>query len=56
VGRRTVTAQELADTAHRLVGSGKGLLAMDESNGTCESGSPLPAFHRLKKLDAPIAN
>jgi fructose-bisphosphate aldolase class I len=36
VGRRTVTAQELADTAHRLVGSGKGLLAMDESNGTCD--------------------
>jgi fructose-bisphosphate aldolase class I len=36
VGYRTVTAQELADTAHRLVGSGKGLLAMDESNGTCD--------------------
>jgi fructose-bisphosphate aldolase class I len=31
-----VTARELADTAHRLVGSGKGLLAMDESNGTCD--------------------
>ncbi len=36
MGRSTVTAQELADTAHRLVGSGKGLLAMDESNGTCD--------------------
>ncbi len=36
MGRRTVTALELADTAHRLVGSGKGLLAMDESNGTCD--------------------
>jgi fructose-bisphosphate aldolase class I len=31
-----VTAAELADTARRLVGSGKGLLAMDESNGTCD--------------------
>ncbi len=31
-----MTGQELADTAHRLVGSGKGLLAMDESNGTCD--------------------
>jgi len=31
-----VSAQELVDIAHRLVGSGKGLLAMDESNGTCD--------------------
>ena len=31
-----MTAQELATTAHQLVGSGKGLLAMDESNGTCD--------------------
>jgi len=30
-----MTVQELAATAHQLVGSGKGLLAMDESNGTC---------------------
>jgi fructose-bisphosphate aldolase class I len=30
------TTQELADTAHRLVGGGKGLLAMDESNSTCD--------------------
>jgi len=30
-----VTAQDLVDTAHRLVGSGKGLLAMDESTHTC---------------------
>ena len=36
MGRGTVTAQDLADTAHTLVGSGKGLLAMDESNGTCD--------------------
>jgi fructose-bisphosphate aldolase, class I len=31
-----MTLQELAATAHQLVGSGKGLLAMDESNGTCD--------------------
>jgi fructose-bisphosphate aldolase class I len=30
-----MTAQDLMDTAHRLVGSGKGLLAMDESTHTC---------------------
>ena len=31
-----MTVQELADTARQLVGSGKGILAMDESNGTCD--------------------
>ncbi len=31
-----MTGQELAATAHQLVGSGKGILAMDESNGTCD--------------------
>ncbi|MEO6800961.1 MAG: class I fructose-bisphosphate aldolase [Rhodanobacter sp.] len=31
-----MTAQALVDTARRLVGDGKGLLAMDESNGTCD--------------------
>ncbi|TKR53293.1 fructose-bisphosphate aldolase class I [Allopusillimonas ginsengisoli] len=30
-----MTATGLIDTARRLVGAGKGLLAMDESNGTC---------------------
>ncbi len=30
-----MTAPELVDTARRLVGAGRGLLAMDESNGTC---------------------
>ena len=30
-----MSAQDLMDTAHRLVGSGKGLLAMDESTHTC---------------------
>ncbi len=31
-----MTVQQLAATAHQLVGNGKGLLAMDESNGTCD--------------------
>jgi fructose-bisphosphate aldolase class I len=31
-----VNTPELIDTAHRLVGGGKGLLAMDESNPTCD--------------------
>ncbi len=35
MGRREMTVQELAATAHRLVGSGKGILAIDESNFTC---------------------
>ena len=30
-----MTASDLIETARRLVGAGKGLLAMDESNGTC---------------------
>ncbi|MEO9167008.1 MAG: class I fructose-bisphosphate aldolase, partial [Aestuariivirga sp.] len=30
-----MTELNLIDTARRLVGAGKGLLAMDESNGTC---------------------
>ncbi len=30
-----MTMQDLAATAHELVGSGKGILAMDESNSTC---------------------
>ena len=35
MGRVVVIAPALVDTAHRLVGAGKGLLAMDESNPTC---------------------
>ncbi len=35
MGRLEVSPQGLIDTAHRLVGVGKGLLAMDESTGTC---------------------
>jgi len=33
--RSPMTLQDLAAIAHSLVGSGKGILAMDESNGTC---------------------
>jgi fructose-bisphosphate aldolase class I len=40
-----MTVQELAATAHKLVGSGKGILAMDESNSTCNK--------RFKAVDAP---
>ena len=36
MGSVTMNALELIDTAHRLVGVGKGLLAMDESNVTCD--------------------
>ena len=35
MGDFTMTAPALIDTARRLVGEGKGLLAMDESNPTC---------------------
>jgi fructose-bisphosphate aldolase class I len=35
MGRGGVTASALQETARRLVGQGRGLLAMDESNGTC---------------------
>jgi fructose-bisphosphate aldolase class I len=35
VGCIQVNAPGLIDTARRLVGAGRGLLAMDESNGTC---------------------
>jgi fructose-bisphosphate aldolase class I len=35
MGPDLVTTQQLTDTAQALVGRGRGLLAMDESNGTC---------------------
>ena len=35
VGRRLMNVQELLDTARALVAGDKGLLAMDESNPTC---------------------
>jgi len=37
VGRPEVSAQELAAAARQLVAGGKGLLAMDESNPTCNA-------------------
>jgi fructose-bisphosphate aldolase class I len=36
MGRRHVSAGKLIDTARALVAGDKGLLAMDESNGTCD--------------------
>jgi fructose-bisphosphate aldolase class I len=35
MGRRGVSVAAMADTAAALVAAGRGLLAMDESNGTC---------------------
>jgi fructose-bisphosphate aldolase class I len=35
MGRRGVRQARLAETANQLVAGGRGLLAMDESNGTC---------------------
>ncbi len=47
-----MTAPELADTAHRLVGRGKGLLAMDESNPTCDArfaGAGIPQTEEARR-------
>jgi hypothetical protein len=35
MGPGVVNKRQLTDTAPALVGCGRGLLAMDESNGTC---------------------
>jgi len=35
MGAAVVKRRQLTDTAQALLGSGRGLLAMDESNGTC---------------------
>ena len=45
MGRRIVTADTLIATTGRLVADGKGLLAADESNGTCDK--------RLAEFDIP---
>jgi fructose-bisphosphate aldolase class I len=52
VGRREVTAQQVIDTAHRLVRSGKGILAMDESNSTCNrrfAGAGIPQTEEARR-------
>jgi fructose-bisphosphate aldolase class I len=46
-----MTLPELHDTAHRLVADGKGLLAMDESNSTCDkrfAGLGIPQTHEAR--------
>ncbi len=50
-----MNAQELIDTAKALV-AGKGLLAMDESNPTCNKRLPNWGFPRPGKHGAPIAS
>jgi fructose-bisphosphate aldolase class I len=52
VGRYQVTAQQLIATAHRLVGSCKGLLAMDESTPTCNrrfAGAGIPQTEEARR-------
>ena len=56
MGRLQVTAQQLMDTARSLVGGGKGLLAMDESNPPATSDLLRPESPRPRKPGAPIGN
>ncbi len=51
-----MNAQELIDTAKALVAAGKGRLAMDESNPTCNKRLPNWGFPRPRKHGAPIAS
>ena len=47
-----VSAQHLADTARTLVATGKGLLAMDESNATCDkrfADVGIPQTHEARR-------
>jgi fructose-bisphosphate aldolase class I len=51
MGSAIVTERQLVETAHALVGCGRGLLATDESNGTCNkrfaaAGIPQTEEHR----------
>jgi fructose-bisphosphate aldolase class I len=52
MGRVRLTAAELIGTACRLVDEGKGLLAMDESNGTCNrrfAGAGIPQTEEARR-------
>jgi len=49
-------AQELKAIARAMVASGKGILAMDESNGTCKSGLKPSVFRPRKDIDKPTAS
>jgi fructose-bisphosphate aldolase, class I len=51
-----VSAEALMDTARRLVAEGRGLLAMDESNPTCNKRFSAAGFPRPRKRGALIAN
>jgi len=47
-----MNAQELIDTANALVADDKGLLAMDESNPTCNKRFAKLGFLRLRRRGA----
>ena len=47
---------ELIDTAKALVADDKGLLAMDESNPTCNNDLPGWGFPRPRRSGAPIGS
>ena len=56
VERPHVKTQAILETAQALVAGDKGLLAMDESTPTCNSGLPLWGFPRRRRPGAPIAS
>jgi fructose-bisphosphate aldolase class I len=51
-----MTAQVLIDTARALVADDKGLLAMDESNPTCNRRFAMVGIPRPRRPGAPIGN
>ena len=51
-----MNAQELIDTAKTLVAGDKGLLAMDESNPTCNKRFAKWGFPRPRRPGAPIGS
>ena len=50
-----MTAQELADTARRMVATGKGRLAMDESNPTCNKRLAAAGGPQIEETSTPPA-
>jgi fructose-bisphosphate aldolase class I len=51
-----MNAREIIDTAKTLVAGDKGLLAMDESNSTCNKRFAKLGFLRQRRLGAPIGS
>jgi fructose-bisphosphate aldolase class I len=51
-----MNAQKLLDTARALVAGDKDLLAMDESNPTCNQQFARWGFPRRRRLGAPIGS